>query len=144
MLRGINKNKVKNLTGCKLLLWWQVEILVLGINNSDFNRLNLMFTVSLSLTVNQMNCVCPSLWDLDINTCFVRIDPTFIAGILLTHISSSGCIYSSQTPTFSQGAEAALSLGGPGREKHMRGRTEEVLGRQSTSGQAVFPSVQCI
>lgn len=98
-----------------------------------------MFTVSLSLTVNLMNCGCPSLWDLDINTCFVRIDPTFITGILLTHISSSGCIYSSQTPTFSQGAEAALSLGGPGGEKHMRGRTEEVLGRHQQVGRLFFP-----
>lgn len=98
-----------------------------------------MFTVSLSLTVNLMNCVCPALWDLDINTCFVRIDPTFIAGVLLTHISSSGCIYSSQTPTFSQGAEAALSLGGPGRENHMRGRTEEVLGRHQQVGRLYSP-----
>lgn len=86
--------------------------------------------MSLSLIVNPMNCVCPLLWYLVINTCFVGIDPTFIAGTLLTHISSSGCIHSSQTLTFSQRAEAALSLGGPGREKHTGERTEESLGLQ--------------
>lgn len=44
---------------------------------------------------------------------FQGIDPTFIAGILLTHISRLGCIYSSQTPARCLGAKAALSLGGP-------------------------------
>lgn len=50
------------------------------------------------------------------STYFKGIDPTFIAGILLTHISRLGCIYSSQTPARCLGAKAALSLGGPGTE----------------------------
>lgn len=98
--------------------------------NSDCIRLNLKRKMSLSLIVNPLNRVCPLLWNLVINTCFVRIDATFIAGIHLTCISCSGYIYSSQTLTFSQGAEAALSLGGPGREKHTRERTKDIFGLQ--------------
>lgn len=80
------------------------------------NRLNLKFTVSLSLTVNPVNCVCPLLWCLVTVTCLVRINPTFIT--ISTHTFCSGCVNSSQTPPFSQGAEAALLLGSPGRERH--------------------------
>lgn len=43
---------------------------------------------------------------------------TVAADILWTRFPSSGCVYSSQTLLFPQGANTALPLGGPGREKH--------------------------
>lgn len=86
--------------------------------------------MSLGLNANPVNCVCPFLLYLVIDTCLVGIDPTFIAGFLLADISPSGCINSSQTPTFSQGTKAALLLGSPGKEKHTGEWTAEVFGLQ--------------
>lgn len=77
-----------------------------------------------------MNCVCPFLLYLVIDTCLVRIDPTFIAGFLFADISPSGCINSSQTLTFTQGTKAALLLGSPGKEKHTGEWIAEVFGLQ--------------
>lgn len=61
------------------------------------------------------------------STYFKGINSTFIAGILLTHISRLCCIYSSQTPARCLGAKAALSLGGPGTEEHKELRKEDCL-----------------
>lgn len=79
------------------------------------------------------------------STYFKGIDPTFIAGILLTHISRLGCIYSSQTPARWLGAKAALSLGGPGTEEHKELREEDCLdcnrgAAATTSGLACPPT----
>lgn len=60
-------------------------------------------------------------------THFKGVNPTFIAGILLTHISRLSCIDSSQTPARCLGAKAALSLGGPGTEEHRELRKEDCL-----------------
>lgn len=86
--------------------------------------------MSLSLTVNPVNSVCPLPWYLVTVTCLVGIDPTFIAGILFTHTSCLGCVNSSQTPAFSQGTQAALLLGSPGRERDTLERSAEVFGLQ--------------
>lgn len=119
----------------------------LSIANSYCIRLNLTFTMPLHLPVKPANCVCPLPWYLAPNTCLVGINPTFIAGILLTHVSCSGCIHSSQTPTFSQGTEAALLLGSPGREKHKGERAAEVFGLQlcpySNNEWAGYSSHEC-
>lgn len=79
-----------------------------------------------------MNCVWPFLSGLRsvVGTYFEGIDPTFIAGILLTRISRLGRVDSSQTPARCLGAEAALSLGGPGTEQHRELREEDLLGLQ--------------
>lgn len=53
-----------------------------------------------------------------IKTNLVRISFTVVADILWTRLPSSGCIYPSQTLLFPQGANTALSLGSPSREKH--------------------------
>lgn len=51
-------------------------------------------------------------------TNLVRISFTVAADILRTRFPPSGCIYPSQTLLFPQGANTALSLGSPGRDKH--------------------------
>lgn len=53
-----------------------------------------------------------------LKTDLVRIRSTFVADILRTRFASSGCIDPSQALLFPQRANAALSLGGPGGEKH--------------------------
>lgn len=110
-----------------------------SIANSDCIRLKLKFTMLLSLTVNPVNCVCPLRGCQVTDACLVGIDPTFIAGVLLTHISCSGCIHSSQTPTFSPGTKAALLLGSPGREKHKGEKDCLSVWTATMSGLAVLP-----
>ncbi len=102
--------------------------------------------MSLSSSVSLVNCVCPLRWYLVTNTCLVGIDPTFIAGILLTHIFRSGRINSSQALTFSERTEATLLLGSPGREKHTGERAGVFglhLGPYSNNEWAGYPSHEC-
>ena len=86
--------------------------------------------MSMGLTVNPVNSVCPLPWyPVDI-TCLVGIYPAFIAGIFSTCTPCSGRINSSQTPAFPQGTEAALLLSSPGREKDTLEGCAEVFGLQ--------------
>lgn len=50
-------------------------------------------------------------------TNLVRIALAVAAEVLRTRVPASGCVHASQTLLFPQGANTALSLGRPGREK---------------------------
>lgn len=97
------------------------------------------------MTVNPVNCVRPPLRYPVTDTRLVGVEPTSIAGVLLTCRPLSGRFHSSRTPTFSQGTEAALLLGRPGRGKQ-RGEKDgtELTGLRGLEGEESASAVGLI